>query len=448
MPKRVVAPWLKWFNVGAGAGNRRLIVQVVCRNRVAARLSSEAGQTLTLLNIAFAAGEGKKKATNMSNVQVEPGARGSGNWAIAVDGGTTNTRARLVHDGRIVATARRAVGVRDAVLTEGRGVEGRDFRATAVQGDDLRQGLRTAVAGAIAEVSAAIAGPESGQTGLVRPNLIAAAGMLTSEMGLVTVPHLSAPAGLDNLAARVVVHSIPEIADVPIAFVPGLKTPAQEGPDGWMWADVMRGEECETLGALLWLERLGSLRVGETEHVFVWPGSHTKLVEVDRLGRITRSHTSLAGELLAAVARHTLIAASLPPELPDQLDFEATEAGARAALGHGLGRAAFLVRIAALSEALNPEERAGFWIGAVVMDDVRQLSSHPILDGARPVWVGGREPLRALYARWLARFRPGAVTPLDDRLAEAASALGALEISARRVEYRQPGRSSVAEPAP
>ena len=202
-------------------------------------------------------------------------------------------------------------------------------------------------------------------------------------------------------------------------------------------------------GALYWLERLGSLRLGETEHVFIWPGSHTKLVEVDRLGRITRSHTSLAGELLAAVARQTLIAASLPPELPDRLDFEATEAGARAALGHGLGRAAFLVRIAALTETLNAEERAGFWIGAVLMDDVRQMSSHPILVGnARPVWVGGREPLRALYARWLARFHAGAVTPLDDGLAEAASALGALEISARRAECRQPGRSPVAEPTP
>src|SRR5207248_2916205 len=111
--------------------------------------------------------------------------------------------------------------------------------------------------------------------------------------------------------------------------------------------------------------------------------------------------------------------------------------GGRAALGHGLGRAAFLVRIAALSGALNPEQRAAFWIGAVVMDDIRQMSSHPILVGsARPVWVGGREPLRALYTRWLARFHSGAVTPLDDRLAEAASALGALQISAPSAQCR------------
>ena len=37
-------------------------------------------------------------------------------WSVALDGGTTNTRARLIHGDRIVATARRAVGVRDAVF--------------------------------------------------------------------------------------------------------------------------------------------------------------------------------------------------------------------------------------------------------------------------------------------------------------------------------------------
>ena len=147
--------------------------------------------------------------------------------------------------------------------------------------------------------------------------------------------------------------------------------------------------------------------------------------------------------------RHRALAgAGLAHDEHDELDLEATEAGARAALAHGLGRAAFLVRIAALSETLNADRRLGFWIGAVVMGDVRQMSSHPILGGGRPVWVGGREPLRALYARWLARSHSGAVIPLDDNLAEAASAIGALEISARKVERSQPGRSSGAEPGP
>jgi 2-dehydro-3-deoxygalactonokinase len=215
-----------------------------------------------------------------------------------------------------------------------------------------------------------------------------------------------------------------------------------------MWADVMRGEECETFGALSQLQRDGALDLGKIDQVFLWPGSHTKLVEVDRQGRITRSHTSLAGELLSAVAGHTLVAASLPDELPASLDDEAIEAGARAVLGQGLGRAAFLVRVAALTATMSPEQRAGFWIGAVVTDDVCHLARHPILEGHRPVWVGGRDPLRSIYARSLARFYSGPVTPLDDSLADAASALGALEIAVKRVEGLPPRPSALAEPAP
>ncbi len=37
---------------------------------------------------------------------------------------------------------------------------------------------------------------------------------------------------------------------------------------------------------------------------------------------------SLAGEFLQVVAKHTLLAASLPGELPDQVDRDAAEAGA------------------------------------------------------------------------------------------------------------------------
>jgi 2-dehydro-3-deoxygalactonokinase len=91
-----------------------------------------------------------------------------------------------------------------------------------------------------------------------------------------------------------------------------------------------------------------------------------------------------------------------------------------------------LVRIAALSQALDPVERASFWIGAIVAADVISLARHPILRPGRLVWVGGRQPLRSLYAAWLAQRQRGPVIALEDTLAESASALGALEIAARR----------------
>ena len=151
-------------------------------------------------------------------------------WTVALDGGTTNTRARLLKGNQIVATTRRAVGVRDTVLSGG-GVSP----------------LMEAVRGAIAQVL------DEGHCS--RPNRIVAAGMLgAADVGLVSVPHVVTPAGLDELARGSVRHAIPSLSAVPILFIPGVRTPPGEGSDGWIEADVMRGEECETLGAWLALD--------------------------------------------------------------------------------------------------------------------------------------------------------------------------------------------------
>jgi 2-dehydro-3-deoxygalactonokinase len=324
-------------------------------------------------------------------------------WVVALDGGTSNTRARLLHDGKVVAAARRAVGVRDTVLSPT---------------DRL---LAAAVRDVIRDVLAASGG--------VRPDAIVAAGMLSSEVGLEAVPHVEAPAGPDELARGSVLVDRPDIADPPILFIPGVRTPAVDGKDGWAEADVMRGEECETIGARSLLGTSGPLAL-------VWPGSHTKLVETDARGRIVRSHTTLAGEITAAVARHSLITASLPGSLPEVPDHDAVNAGARIATGHGLGRAAFLVRVAALNGVMTPEQRAAFWVGAVVADDVEHLARHPILGREVPVVVGGRQPQRGLYARWLATCLGVPVGTLGDDDAEAASAAGALEVARRHASTR------------
>ena len=293
----------------------------------------------------------------MSKIGIEMMGGWPWTWAIALDGGTTNTRARLVDtEGRIVATARRRVGVRDSVVAD------RPAEAGPTAAPAQGRTLAAAVRDAIAEVAAsmATAGGEARSTP-AGPTMIVAAGMLCSEVGLVTVPHVPAPAGLAELAEGAAAHRIAGVADEPILFVPGVRTGAGEGTDGWMSADVMRGEECETLGALHMLARRGEIEAGGPElgHVFVWPGSHTKVVEVDGGGRITRSQTSLAGELLQAVARHTLLAASLPDALPDEVDLEAAGAGARAVVSQGLGRAAFLVRDLRAGEGDGPGGAGG-----------------------------------------------------------------------------------------
>jgi 2-dehydro-3-deoxygalactonokinase len=372
-------------------------------------------------------------------------------FAIALDGGTTNTRARLIYGDRIIATAKRTVGVRDTLLADPAhaGTRAPSVGLASPPGQPHRARLIQAVREVLDDVSRVdiLSAVQPAEVGAGIGSVVAA-GMLSSEVGLVAVPHVSAPAGVEELARGVVIAHIPEIAERPITFVPGVRTAAADGQDGWFQADVMRGEECETLGAYAVLRARGELETDRWQ-VFLWPGSHTKMVEVDPSGRIARSQTTLAGELLQTLARHTLLAASLPETLPDEVDPEVAAVAARAVANGGLGRAAFLVRIAALGEVFKPIERASFWIGAVVADDVNNLARHPILAPGRTVWVGGRQPLRSLYAARLVECHPGIVVTLDDPLADSASALGAIRIAGRRYQFDRPrSDSDAAQPFP
>ncbi len=181
---------------------------------------------------------------------------------------------------------------------------------------------------------------------------------------------------------------------------------------------------------------------------FVWPGSHTKLVRVDADGRITASTTTLAGEMTSAVARHTLLAASLPATWPEEPDAEAVAAGARRVASDGLGRCAFLVRIAALSGALDPARRAAFWIGAVVADDAHQFAKHELLNDGIPVWIGGSTPARGLYASALAALHSGPVRALSESDADRVSALGRWSWRGERAGVTADARSHGTEAAP
>src|SRR6516162_3495881 len=83
------------------------------------------------------------KSATMTNFDSDSGARPvagpaeAREWTIALDGGTTNTRARRLRGSRLVATARRAVGVRDTVLDDPRP---RPARAATSAGPASREG--------------------------------------------------------------------------------------------------------------------------------------------------------------------------------------------------------------------------------------------------------------------------------------------------------------------
>lgn len=118
-------------------------------------------------------------------------------------------------------------------------------------------------------------------------------GMIGSNLGMVEVPYLDCPAGLEDLAAAL--HPAPGVEpDGRIA--PGLRCRRPNGDP-----DVMRGEETKILG---WACMDPARRKGR--RLVVLPGTHAKWALLED-GRVVRFITAMSGELFDLLSRHSVL---------------------------------------------------------------------------------------------------------------------------------------------
>lgn len=267
---------------------------------------------------------------------------------IAVDAGTSRTRVCLVEDGkRCLAQFQSDVGVRN----------------TAIHGtnDELKEAVRQGINQVLQKSGLSIQ----------QVDAVFAGGMITSNMGLVEIPHLQAPVRIDDLAANVKVVRLPEVCDLPIHFVPGVKNSVPcVNLQSCGEMDMMRGEELETVALLSTLP----VRKG---YLVVLPGSHTKFVAVDKNGTITGCLTTISGEMLAALTHDTVLADAVQGRFVEAEQYcrELVLAGYDEATRNGLGRAAFSVRILTQFGVLDSIGAANYLLGAVFQEDVVALKS-------------------------------------------------------------------------
>jgi 2-dehydro-3-deoxygalactonokinase len=284
---------------------------------------------------------------------------------VGVDAGTTNLRVWLLHADRVVARREVAVGARDTARDRS------DAR--------LRAALRTAVAGLLREQPRDVPPPRR----------IVAAGMITSAQGLREVPHVAAPASLDDGAAAAREETFPDVSELPFLLVPGVRT-----RDGARTADVLRGEETLCFGLL----KQGRLAPGAS---LLNLGSHWKLVGIDTSGRIAQSVTSLAGEMVQAARTQTILASALPEGMPADADASALGAGMAEARRSGLPRALFGVRLRELDGDGTPEGRLAFLLGAFVAADLDGLRAAGALRAGSAVVVAGDEKVGGAWTQVL-----------------------------------------------
>ena len=273
---------------------------------------------------------------------------------IAMDMGTTNTRLWLIDGDKTVDQRKLSLGARVGRL------EGK-----SVLFSRLKEGIDELLL----------------ENGLCAETVecIITSGMSGSEMALCEVAHLDIPMDAYSEATRLFETKIPEITDIPFLFVPGLKKTA-----GGELSDIMRGEETEVFGIL---EAMG----GEGECVILLPGTHNKIIAVNKSGEICDFTTTMSGEILDLAVNGSILKGAVSHS------FEVSEAdvlrGAEYSREKGVNAALFHVRVMEKNGA-TVNSLSSFLYGAVLGEDRALIRS--FANGKR-IYVGGGDTLKRIY---------------------------------------------------
>ena len=303
---------------------------------------------------------------------------------ITVDSGTTNTRINFVSDRVIVDTLKYSVGTK------------RDANGNNLLRETLKNGIDELMK----------------RHKLCKEDItrILASGMITSEFGLIQLPHITAPAGIAELHGAMYETVFEDLSEIPFVFSRGIKTNTYDLEN----SDIMRGEETELMGII------------DGEGVYILPGSHSKIIQVGKDERITNFKTMLTGEMISALSEYTT--------LKDAIDLKESKAneeyllkGFEYADRHGINEALFKVRILKNILCRNADDIYGFFMGVILCNEIKQILSY----NPKRIFIGGKKVIKESEALLLRAISEAETVVIPDE-SENASALGIVKV----YEYR------------
>lgn len=285
------------------------------------------------------------------------------NYIGIIDCGTTNSRFSIVgEDGSNVANVSAKIGVKDT--------------AACGSKEPLKRGLMKLFKDAVT-----VSGLDAS-----RLKLVMSSGMITSELGLMELPHQVAPVGKCELAKSI--YRLPGSSDlgigVDIYLVRGIKNapdPLRGSPiSAAKNLDFMRGEETQMMGLL---EIYGGGRAATAVNL----SSHTKFISIDDKDKILGSLTTLSGQVYESLATDSIIAKSIVSgsrdaqiEESDELERSLHEAAlfaAEAVHEHGLLRSFLMPRFMDTLMMTDWRVRKRFLEACIVADDLKILKAFP-----------------------------------------------------------------------
>jgi 2-dehydro-3-deoxygalactonokinase len=137
-------------------------------------------------------------------------------------------------------------------------------------------------------------------------------GVITSEIGLLEIPHLAAPCNIKTLAENLTPFQDESVfpKSIPVYLVPGIKNPfdrqtASIKDVGIL--DSMRGEETQIAGLI------DSPEI-KLPCIFTMLSSHTKYIPVDENKSILGGITTLSGQLYETLLQESVVGKSIKKE--------------------------------------------------------------------------------------------------------------------------------------
>ncbi len=327
-------------------------------------------------------------------------------YIATIDTGTTNTRVSIWQGKGVIARVVKEVGVRDTAITGSKQI--------------LENGVKAALNAVVMEAGIK-------QEDL---SLILASGMITSNVGLYELPHLFAPAGVEELARGMVRVQLDKVSSQPIWFIPGIKNNVSEITlENFEKMDFMRGEETETVGIIDLFNLTGSALI-------VLPGSHTKFIHLNQNAQVTGCITSLAGELLSLITKNTIIGSSLNHSFSQEMKEMMILKGAEYAQRLGLNRSCFLIRVIDQFLDCSIDDKANFLEGIVFGTDLVAVKNSQALNITPEITVviGGSKPLRSCFETLIKNdsYFKGSIYSLDDSAVMDLAGYGAIRIAQKR----------------
>ena len=301
---------------------------------------------------------------------------------ITIDGGTTNTRLRLVKDYQVVAESRLSMGAKDCTF-------GNEIYKNLIK-EKIRELLMVGKA----------------EEKDVRAIIIS--GMLTSEFGLCNLPHIAAPVGINELHGSMKLMDV-GISSIPCYFIPGVKIRSEDVYE----IDMLRGEECEFFGIS---DQLAP------NSVCIMPGSHSKHIFSDERKGISSFRSFLSGEMICAFSQNTILSKSVDLSITN-LDEGALLSGYDCVRKFGINRALFQTRIMDTILGNSPEALYSFFIGAMLCEEVETLA-----DCKKQIYICGQRSIRKAMMFLLKKRLSISAIEIGDSESELATARGAIKI--------------------